>query len=694
MSNKLVCGIIGIVTLLILFYAVNEAYGYSFVGVTNHGVEFPIVSSGIGNGTGESMIDGMGIQSRIIQKDFTGYITHGIGNIGKDSSIIPYIPVNSNTDFTALVESGDTIETHVIPQFWNEYKMNNGTLTNITIFKNVLDYADSLTHEGTINISNNNGIVITGNGKGVIELLNYTGQNIVLRGDTGTGIIKVVTSSLDLINDDFTEYGYLSYSGSNPGTNGISIVGGLESTHTGKYDSTVWHEGTYHQHGGRGWSGAPHGHPGWYTYPTDSTSTLVKINSGDHKKITGHTNTGSITAFRLYDTLPSYEKLKFTGDFENNYSFTEKTYLYVSLNSGTMQISGEEISHTPFVKITNLTPNIPYQIIKDGLPIVTGMTSPLGSIIIDELKNNSNIVGGILHLYPDSLSYRGSFSTVIFDNLNDNTIHLDTIEDLVYTVHAYVNIPITGTPEITDITIHGSRTSEELNYLNGNYTIHDELQIPIIPRFNSVTMKINGVETSLDYSNVLGGTGIKIANSEVSTIKKSDWNNRITSMESIVGTTAYVIATSDGTINALVTESISGSISITNHYKLERIPPPPPDPPRRDPLSGWVDVYVNGEFVKLVSLGNNPYPDFTPNSGLSGTTAYQSVVYSYPDYVVMGNVTIDVESGDFVEFYLYGKIHGDIDSYSVPGGYRLISESGYGVATVKITSASIQTSMS
>ena len=76
-------GIVSVVMLMFVFsgiIVIDSAFGYSFIVVTNHGVEFPIESPTTDNDSsentsdGKSMIDGMGIQSRIIQKDYDGYI--------------------------------------------------------------------------------------------------------------------------------------------------------------------------------------------------------------------------------------------------------------------------------------------------------------------------------------------------------------------------------------------------------------------------------------------------------------------------------------------------------------------------------------------------------------------------------------------------------------------------------------------
>ena len=146
-------------------------------------------------------------------------------------------------------------------------------------------------------------------------------------------------------------------------------------------------------------------------------------------------------------------------------------------------------------------------------------------------------------------------------------------------------------------------------------------------------------------------------------------------------------------VNAIITETISGTVFIQNTYILEQNPPVPPPPVRRDPLSGWVDIFVNGALVKQTSLGINPNPGFTETNTVSTNTVTRSVTYTYGDYVLIGNTAVIVSAGDFVEFYVYAKIHGDIDGYAAPGEYSIVSSSGTSSATANIAFAHIQTSM-
>jgi hypothetical protein len=147
--------------------------------------------------------------------------------------------------------------------------------------------------------------------------------------------------------------------------------------------------------------------------------------------------------------------------------------------------------------------------------------------------NSIKITGGVLNLYHDSMTYRGPFSTVVFDELNNQTIHIDTQDDKVYTVHAYVKIPVTGNVSVTDTNLDGTLY---LPYLDGEYSDGESIMVPVIPGYRTINIAINGVSTSLDYADVLGGTGIKIASPATSTIQRSDITTPISSSEATAGT--------------------------------------------------------------------------------------------------------------------------------------------------------------
>jgi len=273
--------------------------------------------------------------------------------------------------------------------------------------------------------------------------------------------------------------------------------------------------------------------------------------------------------------------------------------------------------------------------------------------------------------------------------LNDQTIHIDTAEDKTYVVHAYVNIPVTGNVTITNLNLDETLP---IPYLDGPYSTGDSIYVPVIPGYKTINLTINEVLTSLNYADVLGGTGIKIADPASGTITKEDLTNSIHSITTSAGTPTFAIATSDGTINAIMSVTISGTATISNSYTLSQIPPPPPPPIRKDPLEGFVEIYNNGVLIHTQTLGINPNPGFVATNTLSGSTATQSVTYTYGDYNLSGATSVSVSTGDFVEFYLYGKITGDIENYTAPTGMQIDSESGTASATIDIRDAHIQTS--
>ena len=630
------------------------------------------------------------------------------------NSLKPYLMVNASTNFAATILNNDTKLQYVIPEFWQEYRYDVNSLINASnASPNILGFSQSRDIVGTVQVGISDGITLSGTGKTIIQLNNYTGNELILRGDVKTAVLKFITSPLDLMNIPHgAAHGFTIPSS-------LPSFAGKDSTHYGTASwTTTWNYRT------QVCALTDRGY--WYqlTTLTPHTSnnlvplTMATTNMGNHTLITSvggysavappdtgysvwascqlylnhgvQDGTVSGVTLALYDTMPAYDQKIFSGVYEQKFEFLEHpTYLYVEPNGENITIKGEAAANRPFLEITNVPSNVPYQIIKNNLVIVTGMSSASGQILIDNVDNAPSLVGGLLYLYPDSLSYRGPFSTVIFDNVNNETIHINTIEDKVYVVHAYARIPVVGTVTVTDMNLDGTL---DLPYLNKQY-VGGNILVPIIPGYDTINMKLNGVSASIDYANILGGTGIKIVDPATSTIPQYNVEAPISSAEASVGTVAYAIATSTGTLNAIITETISGTVFIQNTYILEQNPPVPPPPVRRDPLSGWVDIFVNGALVKQTSLGINPNPGFTETNTVSGNTVTRSVTYTYGDYVLVGNTAVTVSAGDFVEFYVYAKIHGDIDGYAAPGGYSIVSSSGTSSATANIAFAHIQTSM-
>ena len=157
----------------------------------------------------------MGLQARIIQIDFEddSMMTFGRGVAGEDVSLKPYIAVNQDTDFAALVKDTENPEVYAIPEFWHQYTLeSSGMLTDTTAeAANVLGYTGYRVLSGNVDVSiggggnngnnnNNNDITVTGSGRAVLQLNDYQGQSLVLRGDAGPGTAKMITSEVSLLN--------------------------------------------------------------------------------------------------------------------------------------------------------------------------------------------------------------------------------------------------------------------------------------------------------------------------------------------------------------------------------------------------------------------------------------------------------------------------------------------------------------
>ena len=410
--------------------------------------------------------------------------------------------------------------------------------------------------------------------------------------------------------------------------------------------------------------------------------------SGAVKIITS--NTQLLTA--TYDPSYSYEETILQDAFNTEYTAQGRSYLYVDPNGGTITVRAEERGiATPFLKIVDMAPDIPYRIIKNGYTIAAGMSDYSGQIRIIEDTSASIVAGGVLYLYPDALKYRGQFDTLMLDSKHQEAFDSNALGNKIYTSHMYVRIPVTGSVDINNITLDGVK---RLPYLSGTYGAGEYLDVPVLPGFGTINMVINGVQAALKYADVLGGTGITIADSDTSKITRSNPSAPIYYAEATTGTVAFAIATSDGTLKAIISETISGSVSITNTHKLKALPPPPPPPGPRDPLTADVDIFVNGQFREHITLGVNPYPNFAPVNMQNGVIVTQGVRYGYAPATITGTASIDVQTGDFVEFYVYSKINGWIGRYVPPDGFELIQSSGVSTAIATINSAYIQTDMS
>lgn len=682
---------------------------------------------------GTAMINGMGLNSRIIQLDYSGKISHGQGIVGSQDSLRPYMPISSTSDYAAELLYSDSKTIIPIPTFNAEYQYNDDDLQLIgTTIPNILSYSQSRTIAGEVTSTQlSSGIIFSGTGQIIVRLNDLGTQTLRLDGIVPNGaklrfVEKLSTHDPMTIPYDDTygfniKTGLVYHSAASYGTYSKFCT----PPYPGSYVSPISY-GTYYFSDianldisslnnlvvrASGVNFIPSGTQNPNSYTVESVNYSYGYS---YCPQTGYVLAGPIiptptvgSPILYYDKSPVIDLLTFTNTFVGNTILTtagKQYYLIAEPNGGTITITGITYNpSTPYLKITNIPPNIPYEIVKDGFVSASGLTpdnGPLTLLLTDvDIKGSQEITTttGALHLYPDSLSYRGAFSTAVFDNLNDKIITIPTVDDKVYVVHAYVQIPVMGSIAITNVslsagTLGTSLGALSLSYLDGNYNNGDLIKIPVIPGYLNINMEINGIPTITMISNVLGGTGIKVANPATQTINDQDTDSSLVFIESTAGTVAYAIATTNGYLNTNFLATISGSASLINTVTLTTPPPLPLTVIRKDPLTGWVDIYKNGILIQSIQLFFNDQPTFVSSNVISDNSQIQTASYSYDQTAIMGTAVIGVSPGDVVEYYLYAKIHADGIPLTPPSGYLVSTVVSKGSATATIHSGSVNTS--
>ncbi len=705
-------------------YPVNFSQsGFSnkkIVAITDLGNVFSALNLDYGSetGTGRAMINGMGINSRIIQAESTGKIIYGQGMIGKQESIKPYTKVPSTTNFASEVSDNTSVISAVIPRFNTKYiyDKSSSSLTDVGgASPNILGFSKSRTVGGSATVTQGSeGITVSGTGTVILKLNDYPNQNLILEGSIPQASKLYLGADLPydyLVIPYSNSYGFKIYAGTMPGysysQNGCSFVNrlgyncGASFTYTKSFSPPllVSSVANFASRYSDSYSFSINtGIQNQATYSVNSIISVVSASSGWHAFCCQYPTVSPVPSggeLAVYDKdVMMNSKLELGGSFQTSYSFTNKQhYIVVNPNGATVTIRGTvfDPDTAPMLEIEDLPHNTPFQIAKNGKSGVSGMTSNDGSIAISASQFQVNDVSaeGTLFLYPGSPSYRGPFSTVVFDNVNGQILHIHTPDDKIYVVHAYVNIPIVGDVEITDVYLDSTLS---LFYLQGNYTTGNNLKVPVIPGYHDINMKINGVPTTTVIASVLGNVGLKVIEQNSSTITEYTENNMVSSIKATAGATSYVIATAEGALTTSLTATISGDSEIENHAHFGSPPPMPPAPPPKDPLRAYVDVYKNGILVKQQQIYFNANPAVQNTGQITGSSSSVTARYAYEQTVVNGVMTTRVSPGDIVEFYLYASI--DAEGYAPPisPGHVFYHYSGEGRATATIHSGSILTS--
>jgi hypothetical protein len=676
----------------------------------------------------KAMMEGMGLYSRIIQTSHHGRIIYGQNVAGIESSLKPYNAVPATTNFAAQILDTDTKVVVPIPKFNAQYKyIPEQQLLQQTspAPSNILSYSQQRIVGGAASVSQNSGgITFSGTGTIILKLNDFGGKLVVFEGSVPTGASLMLS---DLGSNNIMTLPYDNTFGWNVWNSPYNSIHPTDHLHSGCYSpyavtQTVLllpNKQVSPQYTVKRLLGTTYHTPTVATSVSDGQLSIQSVSEskriqfcyrgllcGDHTCTWGTTEynfpsipppytliTGTVI---IFDKDPVNKPLvTFESNYQMAYTFPQGKQLYlVAKPNGqtfTLKASAFNSQTMPYLKITNLPPNTPYEIVKDGHVSSRGMTQSDGSmsLFLGDVDIKGTNQGGILRLYPDAAKHRGPFSTVVFDNLNGKTIHVPSQDKKIYVAHAYVQIPVTGNIVVSETNLDNILP---LQYIDGNYTTGDRIRVPIIPGYKNVNLKINGNPTITAISDVLGGTGLKVIESGTSTITQHKDSDLVTSITATTGSIAFVVPTAEGTLTTSITATISGTSQIDNYAYFTAPPPPPPPPGPRDPLKAYVETYKNGKFVTRDEIYFNPNPAIENTSSVGGTSSKVSAKYSYPQTVIHGVLTTNVEAGDMVEFYLYANIYADGPVPPIPAGYTFQNYAGVGTATATIHGGSILSS--
>lgn len=675
---------------------------------------------------GKSMIDGMGIASRIIQKQYHGRLFYGYGVVGTEHSLRPYNQVPTTADFAAQILNTDAKIVIPIPKFRAEYQYVQGSQTlqqRADISSNVLSYSQSRTVGGSGSaVQGPDGITFSGTGSIILKLNSLAGQTLLLEGTVppGSELKLVEFDRNDLMAIPYnTAFGWSVWSSSYGAIHDNHLHSGCGSPFSVSHTMSLRPQKQVSpQYSVKRSVGTTQYNP---AFVTSSSGGQITVESISETVSVGYCNWGQIcgdpsctwgwTEYNFPNTSPPHtpisgtvsifdqnppntEHVTFGPQYQFAYSFpaAKQMYLVAKPNGSLFTIKASLFNpHTPYLSIYGLPANIPYEIIKDGHVGARGISDQEGvlALFLDEVNIGGAAPAATMSLYPSSMTHRGTFSTVVFDNANARTLYIPTNDHKVYVSHAYVQIPITG-----NVTITGLRLDDALflPYLDGNYTTGDRLRVPIISGYGSISMKISGIPASIKIEDVLGGSGLRVVEPATSTITQYDDDGMVTSASSTAGAVAYMIATSDEKITSSVTATISGSSEIENRAYFGAPPPPPPPPPPSDPLKAYVDIYRNGQFVSQQQIYFNANPVAENHGAVYGSMSSVLSKYTYPQTAISGTFTTSAAPGDMIEFYLYANIHADGPVPPVPQNHILYNYVGKARATVTIHSGSILSS--
>ena len=410
----------------------------------------------------------------------------------------------------------------------------------------------------------------------------------------------------------------------------------------------------------------------------------------------------------IYDSLPVKTKST-TPERTWNLPSSDKTYFVADLENSDIGVRVNYIKpgQTDLLHISNVPENMPYSLEINGKKVVDGIGTEDGVIEITSSQVPWNILDSempvvddvklVLYTDSDLATITNTDTPTVYDIHNRQFVADPGISNSMYSAIAYVKVPFSGDVSVSDVSLDETLP---LPYLSGEYELGESVYVPFVANHKVIHMILNGTQkVQIEYGNNLGQREMFLI--EDKTVTEDEFYPYEVREGSVtVVASAYAIASTDGTMNALFNSEVTGTMKLSNTYYYKDIliplPPPPPPPPPKDPLTNTIDVYVNGNLVKSVPLGYNDSPTSIPIASIedlgSIIVSARSIEYIYDDLRYEGHASVPVESGDIVEFYVINNVMGFIDSHSLPG-YVLLDTVGNVDAEVTIKSTYIQTGM-
>ena len=596
MNNTLLLLVFGIVFTIVITIPMNS-FGYSFVGVTTNGVEFPILSSSVSDGdmgkNATSILDGLGVYLTIQNISTNGVVYFGEEDTpGKQTDIRAYVEVNDTDDWVIVIDDDDYTEILAVPEFGVQYEYVSGVVPSIvdvtTPSPNILGYTTSKSMSGVNNIHiSNDGIIVDGTGIVVIKLHDYT-DSILIRGTIHNADVKFVTSPLDLTTLHLQGNDYVIYENFNPSKTLLrhdSLYHFEYATHpnlliakdaplSAIYEYNITHVEVHPNCGKNGCTSPTiHNHPYSGTLPTLIISenildgTLVTKLSSQYSSDKENDPSMDSPGFRVqYMISPAPWNVQYSYDdtFEQNVTLPENSYMIVTLSGGSAIIKGETFDPTAdiFFQVDGLLPDIAYDVSKSGIIGVVGKTSSTGeiSLLLDDVDFGiSTSPGGILQIYPDSVQYLGDFGVGLIDVYNEESITLPIPGDnLAYIPQNYVYWVFPVGIEVDNLQIDDI----PLNYLNKNYSKNEALYIPVIPGADTIHGTINGTDVEILMKDVATTTQIKQVPQESSVSSDYSIDGTVT-VSSNISTSTFLTATHTGVMNVNLDLRVGGAVDYT-----------------------------------------------------------------------------------------------------------------------------------